>query len=154
MEAAGTQGLFLKVAAVLWVIWGLVHMLAGVIVISSDAAGGFQGIADAVDPIALEHAYHPAVGAVLNQHGWNLLWGGLVTIIGAVFIWRQNMTAIWVTGMVGGLLDIGYFVFIDLGDFNLFVPGTVMTIFSSVAIVLSGWVWFQRSTPPKGEPVP
>ena len=67
--------------------------------------------------------------------------GGLVTIIGAVFIWRKNMTAIWVTAMIGGLLDLGYFIFIDLGGFNLFVPGTIMTIISTLAIILSFTVW-------------
>ena len=120
--------LFLRTITVLWIIWGLVHVLAGVIVLSSDTAGGFQGIADAVPPAELEQVYHPAVGGVLHQHGWNLAWGGLVTIIGGLFIWRGNRTAIWVSALVGGLLDLGYFLFIDLGGFNLFVPGTVMTL--------------------------
>lgn len=139
------QQLALKTASVLWVVWGLVHAFAGIVVISGDTVSGFQGIADGVAAADLEADYHPAVGAILNQHAWNLLWGGLVTIVGAVFIWRRNMTAIWVTAMVGGLLDIGYFVFIDLGGFNLFVPGTVMTLFSGTAIVLTGWVWFRQS---------
>ncbi len=131
----------LKVAAVLWVIWGLVHILAGVIVLSSDAAGGFSAIADAVDPSALEAQYHEAVGGVLNQHGWNLAWFGGVTLIGAVLIWRQNLTAIWVTGMVGGLADLGYLLFVDVPGYVNFVPGTVMTLVSGTAIVLSFWVW-------------
>ena len=93
----------------LWVIWGLVHVLAGVIVLSSDATGGFQAIADAIAPETLVFEYAPAVGGILNQHGWNLAWFGLATIIGAAFIWRGNLTAIWVTGVVGGLADLGYF---------------------------------------------
>lgn len=139
-----THSLALKGAAVLWVIWGLVHMLAGLIVIPADAAGGFAAIADAVDSNALAAAYHPAVNGILDQHGWNLLWGGLVTIIGAVFIWRRNFTAIWVTGMVGGLLDLGYLIFVDIPGFVNFVPGTVMTIVSGSAIALSFWVWLSN----------
>ncbi|MEM6337643.1 MAG: hypothetical protein AAF752_13820 [Bacteroidota bacterium] len=134
----------LKIAAVLWVIWGFVHAAAGILIISGETASGFQSIADAVDPSTLALTYPDAVGAVLNQHAWNLLWGGLVTIIGAGFIWRQNLTAIWVTALVGGLLDIGYFVFIDLGGYAVFFPGTLMTIVSASAIVLSGWVWWSR----------
>ncbi len=133
--------LALRVAAILWVIWGLVHMLAGFIVIPADASGGFQAIADGVDPALLAADYHPAVGGILNQHGWNLLWGGFVTVVGAVFIWRQNFTAIWVTGMVGGLLDIGYLVFVDIPGYVNFVPGTLMTMVSASAILLSFWVW-------------
>ena len=132
----------LKISAVLWVIWGLVHALAGFIVLSSDTAGGFQAIADGIDPSALEADYHAAVGGILNQHGWNLGWFGVATFIGAIFIWRQNITAIWVTGMVGGLADLGYLFFVDLPGYVNFVPGTVMTIVSGTAIALSFWVWF------------
>lgn len=137
-----TAGALLALSAVLWVVWGLVHALAGSLVILGDAASGFQAIADAVPSEQLAADYHPAVGAVLNQHAWNLLWGGLVTIIGAVFIWKRNRTAIWVTAMVGGLLDVGYFVFLDLGGFVKFLPGTLMTIVSATAIVSSFAVWF------------
>ena len=133
--------LALKAASVLWVIWGLVHMLAGVIVIPADASNGFAAIADAIPPEALAATYHPAVNGILDQHGWNLLWGGLVTVVGAFFIWRRNITAIWVTGMVGGLLDIGYLVFVDIPGYVNFVPGTVMTLVSGSAIALSFWVW-------------
>lgn len=131
----------LKISAILWIIWGLVHIAGGVITIGGDTAAGFQGIAAAVEPGQLEANYHPAVGAVLNQHGWNLLWVGVVTTIGAFYIWRRSVTGIWVTGMVGGLFDIGYFVFIDLGGFGTFFPGTSMTIVSATAIVLSFYIW-------------
>ncbi|MEL6955716.1 MAG: hypothetical protein AAFO88_03655 [Pseudomonadota bacterium] len=144
---SNTQKLALKASAVLWVIWGLVHMLAGAIVIPADATGGFQAITDAIDPALLENDYHPAVGGVLNQHGWNLFWGGAVTVIGAVFIWRANTTAIWVTGMVGGLLDVGYLVFVDIPGYVNFVPGTLMTLVSGSAILLSFWVWWSSRTP-------
>lgn len=141
-----TTGVLLILAAVLWIVWGLVHALAGGLVILGDAASGFQAIADAVPSEELAADYHPAVGAVLNQHAWNLLWGGIVTIIGAVFIWRRNKTAIWVTAMVGGLLDVGYFVFLDLGGFVKFLPGTLMTIVSATAIVSSFAVLFGGRT--------
>lgn len=137
-----TQKTALKIATVLWVIWGLVHAFAGVIVLSSEASSGFAAIADAVDPAALAAEYHPAAGGILNQHGWNLLWFGVATIVGGVLIWRGNMTAIWVTGMVGGLADLGYLLFVDFPGYVNFFPGTVMTFISSAAILLSFWVWF------------
>jgi len=142
---SNTQLNLLKVAAILWVIWGLVHMLAGFIIIPADASGGFEAIADAVPAEDLQAEYHPAVGGVLNQHGWNLLWGGFVTVVGAIFIWRRNTTAIWVTAMIGGLLDFGYFVFVDIPGYVHFIPGTLMTLVSSSAIILSFWVWYAHS---------
>lgn len=138
------DALLLKIAAVLWVIWGLVHLLAGVLVLSTDTAGGFQAIADAVDPAELDAPYHGAVGGILGQHAWNLAWFGVATTIGAMFIWRQSMTAIWVTAMVGGLADAGYLLFLDFPGFVHFLPGTLMTIICASAIVLSGWVWFSN----------
>ena len=137
-----THRLALKIATVLWVIWGIVHAFAGFIVLSSDASSGISAIADAVDSTLLTGEYHPAVGGILNQHGWNLLWFGLATIIGGVFIWQGNLTAIWVTAMVGGLADLGYLLFVDFPGYVNFFPGTVMTFISGAAILLSFWVWF------------
>lgn len=135
------HALLLKIAAVLWVIWGAVHLFAGIIVMTSDATGGVQAIADAVSPETLAMDYPAAMGGVLNQHGWNLGWFGVATMIGALFIWQGNLTAIWVTGMVGGLADLGYLLFLDFPGYVNFVPGTVMTMISASAILLSFWVW-------------
>ncbi|MGB7342342.1 MAG: hypothetical protein WBC91_25825 [Phototrophicaceae bacterium] len=121
--------------AVLWIVWGLFHTLAGVLtitaVVSDNTVQAVTGIADGVDPILLDIEYPDAVGGIIGQHGFNLLWFGIVTIIGAVFIWRQNALAIFITAMVGGLADVGYFIFVDLGGYANFVPGTVMTIVSA-----------------------
>ena len=127
----------LKLSAILWVIWGVVHVAAGLIIIPNDTAGAIAGIADAVDPAVLEMEYPAAAGAIINQHGFNLLWIGIVTIVCGVAIWLGSYTAVWLAALVGGLADVGYFLFIDLGGFNNFVPGTVMTIVSASAIVLS-----------------
>ncbi len=126
-----------KTSAVLWVVWGIVHALAGIIVLSSDATEAVKAIADGVDASQLDYVYPEAAGAIINQHGWNLLWFGLATFVGAILIWRQNQTSVWVTALIGGFADIGYFIFLDLGGFVHFMPGTLMTIFSASAILIS-----------------
>ncbi|MEM9007902.1 MAG: hypothetical protein AAGE59_30870 [Cyanobacteria bacterium P01_F01_bin.86] len=131
------SSILLKISAILWVIWDIVHALAGVLTISGDTATAVSGIADGVDPALLAMKYPNAVGAIINQHDFNLLWGGVVTIIGGIFIWRRSIAAIFISALMGGLLDIGYFIFVDLVDDNNFVPGTVMTIISAFAIILS-----------------
>ena len=137
-----TRTTLLKVAAGLWVIWGLVHMFAGVMTISQGTAAAVGGIADAVDPAVLTGTYHEAVGAVINQHGFNLLWIGAFTLIGAGYIWRGSVTSMFFTAIVGGLTDVGYFFFMDLGGFVQFVPGTVMTLVSGAAVLLSIAIYF------------
>ncbi len=138
--------ILLKIAAVLWVVWGIVHMFAGIVtinsVLSGDIAAGFSGIADAIDPAEFQIAYPDAVGGLLGQHGFNLLWIGAVTLLCAVFIWRGSSNAIFLAAITGGLADVGYFLFMDLGGYVRFFPGTVMTLVSASAIILSFYVYF------------
>lgn len=141
------QSLALKITAVLWVIWGLVHMFAGVMTIVQPAPSSIAGVADAVDPSVFHATYHAATDALINQHGFNLLWIGLTTCIAAVYVWRHNLVAVFIAVLVGGLTDIGYFIFMDLGGFVHFLPGTVMTLISATAVLLSLWVWLGRRTP-------
>jgi hypothetical protein len=67
----------LKVATILWLVWGLVHIIAGVLtiifVLSGEPASAIAGIADATDPIMLQLDYPKAVVAILGQHGFNLV---------------------------------------------------------------------------------
>ena len=137
----------LRIAAALWIVWGLVHLAAGILSLAASTPEMVANLADGVQAGTLDMVYPEAVGAILDQHAWNLAWFGVVAMIGAVFIWRLNRTAIWVTAMVGGLADLGYFLFLDLGGYVNFVPGTVMTLFSASAILLSGWVWLATRTP-------
>jgi hypothetical protein len=138
----------LRISAALWVVWGLVHTLAGVMTIAGATAPAASAIADAVDPALFDLDYPDAMGAILNQHGFNLLWFGLVTLICAVYIWRGNRPAILLAALVGGLADLGYFLFLDLGGYVNFVPGTVMTLVSSSAIILSLIAFFRNRSVP------
>lgn len=141
--------ILLKVSAILWIIWGLVHLLAGVFtvsfVLSGDIPSSISGIADGIDPSTVHMNYPKAVGAIIGQHGFNLLWIGLVTFICAFYIWRKNRKAIFLAALVGGLADLGYFLFLDLGDYVNFLPGTLMTLISGSAIVLSFYTYFKSN---------
>lgn len=125
----------LRVGAVLWLIWGLAHTFFGVLIMGLDTTEAVEGIANGVDPATIAIDYPDAVGAVINQHGWNLLWFGVVTMVCAWFIWQRSLIAVLLAALVGGLADLGYFVFLDLGGYVEFVPGTVMTIISAGAII-------------------
>ncbi|MEL6304562.1 MAG: hypothetical protein AAGL29_11600 [Bacteroidota bacterium] len=142
-----TISFLFKISAVLWIIWGLVHVLAGVLtmkgILTDDISGAISGIADAVDPSSLQMDYPKAAGAIIGQHGFNLLWIGLTTFICAFFIWKGNKNAIFLAAITGGLADLGYFLFMDLGGFVKFIPGTLMTIVSSLAILTSFYAYWK-----------
>lgn len=136
-----TTSTLLKTSSILWIIWGLVHVFAGIMtmkgILTNDITASVSGIADAVNPESLKMDYPRAAGAILGQHGFNLFWVGIVTFISAFFIWKGNKNAIFLAAITGGLTDLGYFLFMDLGGYVNFVPGTIMTIVSATAIVLS-----------------
>lgn len=142
-----SAGIRLKTSAVLWIIWGLVHILAGVLTLKGhfthNISSAIAGIADAVDPATIQMPYPDAVSAIIAQHGFNLLWIGIVTFVSAFFIWKQNPHAIFLAAITGGLADLGYFLFLDWGGYVNFVPGTVMTLVSLVAIILSFYTYFK-----------
>lgn len=135
-----------KLSAVLWIIWGLVHILAGVMtmrgILTGDITSSVSGIADAVDSSTLQMDYSKASGAIIGQHGFNLFWIGIVTFISAFFVWKGNRNAVFLAALIGGLADLGYFLFMDLGGFVNFVPGTVMTIISASAIIFSFYSYY------------
>lgn len=139
-----------RTSAILWVVWGLVHMLAGVLtmrgVLTGDISAAIAGIADAVNPEAVTLNYHGAVGGLIGQHGFNLFWIGLVTFVSAFFIWKGTTNAVFLAMITGGLADVGYFLFMDLGGYVNFVPGTVMTFVSALAIILSLLAYFKNKT--------
>jgi hypothetical protein len=137
----------LKASSILWIIWGIVHIFAGIMtmkgILTNDISSSVAGIADAIEPSLVQMDYSEASGAIIGQHGFNLFWIGIVTFISAFFVWKGNRNAIFLAAITGGLADLGYFLFMDLGGFVNFVPGTVMTIVSSLAIILSFYAYFK-----------
>ena len=80
-----TQSTCLKLASVLWIIWGLARVFAGVEVTTLDTAGGLQAFADSVSPELLAMMEeHATVGGMLSQNGWNLGLSGIAAIIAGV----------------------------------------------------------------------
>lgn len=140
--------LFFKIAAILWIVWGLVHVFAGVMtmygILTDSISSSVAGIADAIDPSTLQVDYPKAAGAIIGQHGFNLFWIGIVTFISAFYVWGGNKNAIFLAAITGGLADLGYFLFMDLGGYSKFMPGTVMTIVSASAIILSFVAHFRK----------
>lgn len=130
-----------RLAAVLWVVWGLVHAFAGVMTIVSPPEVALANIADGAVRAQFLIDHPPGSVAVLRQHGWNLLWIGVTTTVCAPSVWQGKGWPIFIAALVGGFADLGYFLFLDLGGFVNFVPGTIMTLVSATAIVASAWAY-------------
>lgn len=140
--------LLFNMSGLLWIVWGLVHILAGLMTMkfigSDDISASIAGIADSVDPTLIQMDYPAAAGAIIGQHGFNLFWIGIVTLIAGFYILKGNKNAIFLAALTGGLADLGYFLFMDLGGYVNFVPGTVMTLVSGSAILISLYAHFRN----------
>ncbi|NQU58796.1 MAG: hypothetical protein HQ513_16330 [Rhodospirillales bacterium] len=137
--------ILLKISSVLWAIWGVFHFMMGSMIYFLSLGNEALSIeAIASDPlmVSMLTEYAPIVTATLKQHFWNIAWAGLVTTVGSYYIWKKSANAIFISASVGGLVDFGYFVFVDLQ--GLAPPiGTAMTFISSSAIILSFYAYFK-----------
>lgn len=134
----------LRIAAVLWGIWGVFHVFVGVailMVISDGHPGGqLSAIPDvlSIDMMGSEGRF--TVVPMLKQNAFNLAWFGIVVGVGSIFVWRTHAKAIYLCILVGGLADLGYFIFIDLPGYAD-PPGPQMTYIMATAIALSLYVY-------------
>ncbi|MGI9628216.1 MAG: hypothetical protein ACR2QM_15390 [Longimicrobiales bacterium] len=142
---------FFRTSAVLWSVWGAFHLFVGGFLLFLLSAGrvdeAMHGIAGQVELATLGIDYPFAVVATLKQHAFNLGWFGLVTLVASPGVWRGNLPAVALCAIVGGLGDVGYFVFIDLADLAV-PPGPQMTWISGTAVVLSAVAWLRVRKPP------
>lgn len=140
--------ILLRISSILWIIWGVFHVFVGVfllyLLMNNQTAEALNGIAGKVSIESLQMEYPYAVVASLKQHAFNLGWFGVVAFIAGIYVWKKNALAIWLAALVGGLGDLGYFLFIDLADLAI-PPGPQMTWISGLAILLSVYVYFKTN---------
>ncbi|QEG23350.1 hypothetical protein [Mariniblastus fucicola] len=129
--------LMLRVSVALWGAWGLMHVFAGVAALSEDTPIAIEKIADAVHHNSASIEYPAVAGAIIKRQGFNLLWAGCVTLCCMVPIWHGSNFAIFLAALIGGLTELGRFLFLDLAGFVNFLPGTILTIICVTAIVAS-----------------
>ena len=136
-----------KTSSVLWIIWGIVHMFFGVFILYlmsiGDTSRIVSEVANNVSPELIKMDYPAAANALYGQHGWNLLWFGIVTTIAGIYVWKGNKNAILLAAIIGGLADFGYFLFMDLGGYVTFFPGKLMTYIALAAIATSFYAHFK-----------
>ena len=136
----------LKVSAILWIIWGVFHLLIGVVFIlilqSGHPSGPFESIPALLDITMFGNDSPFPPLASLKQHAFNLAWIGAVVTVASFYVWKKHTIAIFTCILLGGLADLGYFVFVDLPGYAS-SPGPEMTYIMATAIVLALFVYFR-----------
>jgi hypothetical protein len=130
-----SQRMMFRVAAVLWAMWGLLHLAAGLSVMSV-FVGEVAGVPESVMLTVLGSELPFEVRRSLAEHQFNNSWFGLVVLAGSLGVWRGNRTGALVCTIVGGLAHLGFTIFQVLPGASNAV-GVAMTLIAACAVVLS-----------------
>ena len=102
-----------RIGAVMYVIWGVLHLNATVKV--------YQ-LGDALDP--------GMVQGRLFQSAWNLLFFAVVAIVvAALFNWRNSRIGYWINLITVNVTDIGFILFILVPGYLSLWPGVLGPVF-------------------------
>ena len=100
-----------KIGAVLYGIWGIAHVVGGLLMMRAlmvGGAGSYLGtIATAVDPASLGAPVPAAANSVFAFHAFNLIWIGAFVVGIAPLNWRNSVAGFWLNLAVVGATDIG-----------------------------------------------
>ncbi len=112
---------FAKIAAGLYVIWGLLHIQA------------------AYDAFLLGASIdNGIIQGKINQDAWNLLFFALFSIIiAAKYNWKNSRLGYWLNLVVVSVADIGFIVFVLVPGNVAFFPGILGPIFWVSAVIFS-----------------
>ena len=111
---------FSRIGAVLFALWGLIHVAGGIFMSSALREGGAAGYlaltATALDPKVMAATPDLAgVNATLAFHAWNLTWiGALVFVVAIALNWRNRVTGFWLNVALVSGADIGLLTFLIL----------------------------------------
>jgi hypothetical protein len=101
---------YARIGAVSYVIWGLMHIVGGVFILSAVAEGPAQGYAIYEESSAV---YTNLAGDVLGYLAYGFVWiGSLVTYIGARFNWKNRQSSFLLNTVLVGLTDLGLIIFL------------------------------------------
>lgn len=112
-----------KVGAVFYVLWGLVHVIAGVVVLyalQSDGVGAALGkLGNAVPAGELPQGLSGIANSPIALMSWDLIWfGSLVAVLAVTLNWKNSRTGFWINLGIVLVTDLAY-------TFAVIVPGYV-----------------------------
>jgi len=115
-----------KIGAVLYALWGILHVLSGIgflYGISKAGAAGAIGLLGNPDNVIPQNFTGVALG-LLTQHSWNLVIAGLFAFAIAVTMnWRNSRLGYWLNLYVIGAFDLAFIFAVVLPGYTSVMTG-------------------------------
>lgn len=150
-----------QIGAVFYVLWGLLHVGAGLVVlfqlVTSGGSAALALIGSNVPPDQLPQIVGGVEAGVLGQHAWNLVVFGLfAAIVGVMMNWKNSRSGFWLNlGIVSGA-DLGFICAIMIPGYITFADGVWGPVFwiGGVVFTTLGVLRFpdSRTTAPQDHP--
>jgi len=125
-----------RIAAALFIAWGLMHMVGGAMILFALTDGPEIGSAvyhDAMGP------FPPVAGAALSYLAYSFLWlGALVAIIGATSNWHNSARGLALNTALVGLTDLGQVCFMVLPGYVAWTEAAGGLLLFAAAAILGG----------------
>jgi hypothetical protein len=117
-----------KIGAVLYTLWGLLHIYFGVWMLyalgTEGAAAVIAIVGSGVDPSTLPTQLDAVTTATVGQHAWNILWFGIfAVVVGVFFNWKNSVAGYWANLVVVSAADSGFAVAIMIPGYIALADG-------------------------------
>ena len=131
-----------RIGAVAYVLWGGLHLFAGIALVFSahtDINGFLAGMATAMEPGAVPQlAEGTVVSGVGAFHSFNLAWlGAFVVVVALRWNWRNALAGFWVNAVLVGMVDLGLILFLQVPGYMAWADGIPGPVLYVVALVFS-----------------
>jgi hypothetical protein len=129
-----------RLGAVAYILWGIMHIMFAIQIfmlnIGDSTYAVVQNIYSDTGAISTPEELGDVIGALMNQHAWNLLWfGAFAAVVGALYNWRNSIAGYWGNLAIVSLADIGFIFAILLPgyvDLMVGIWGPILWIIASV----------------------
>jgi hypothetical protein len=133
-----------RIAASLFIGWGLMHIAGGAAILFALADGSQSGYAVYRNSAG---SFPPISGAVLGYLAYSFLWlGALVVAVGATSNWHNSARGLALNTALVGLTDLGLVCFMVLPGYVTWMEASAGLLLFVAALILGGLACNAKST--------
>ena len=128
-----TMNLQARTGAVLFILWGILHVAGGAAILIAVSSGPEAGYAVYQQSTGTSP---PLAGAILGDLAFSVAWiGALVAAIGATLNWRNSPPGLALNTALAGLTDLGLVIFLAVPGFVTWPEAAIgLALFAAAAL--------------------